>query len=225
MSYYIQQVREMSAEMGNEIPDSALGFLSMQGWFTFGGALLFGPWIGALFGSLSSFPLLGFALRRLLVLGRVPAIIILMGYSGLAASVAGFIDNPNLGDAELPLRLLLFTAYGLAGIPAMVWVFLKTRSAVLPALLTASYSSALTAATPFMSDYSPWLSSASGGLVPAGGSLLLGLALWVWQDPGSAEAVTAAAFSNDGNTLSPAQYAAALGASGGSRVEGDGQLT
>lgn len=206
MGYYVQLQVDAAAEMGQSIPDSARGALSISGWITFGGALLFGPWLGALFGSLSSFPLLGFALRRLLVKGRIPALLILMAYSALAASIAGLIDNPNLGDAQLPLRIALFAVYGLAGIPAMLWVFLKTRSAVLPALLTASYSSALTAATPFMSDYAQWLSSANGGLIASAGSLLLGLALWVWQDPGSGKELAAAAFGNDGTPLTPEQY-------------------
>jgi hypothetical protein len=206
MGYYVQQVVEMSAAQGNQIPDSALGTLSIGGWVTFGASLLFGPWIGAAFGSLGTFPSLGFLGRRLLVRGRVPALLLLMAYTAAGTAVAGLIDNPQLAETPLPARIGMYVFYGLAGLPAMFWVFLRTRSAVLPALLTASYSSALAAASPFLSDYAPWISNPQAGVASAAGSLLLGLALWVWQDPGSGAELATAAVAVDGTPLTPEQY-------------------
>jgi hypothetical protein len=209
MGYYIEFSRQMAEKQaGQPMPAGQNGMFQIVGMVTAISSLVVGPWFGAAAGCMGSFPLLGWLGRRLLTRGRALTCVTLMALAAATSAVAGLIDNPQLEGVSPLMRSLLYAAYGIASIPAMLWVFYKTRSAVLPALLTASYASAMAGATPFLSDFEPWLSNPQSGLATSAGMLLLGIALWVWQDPGGQE-LAVAAVAQDGTPLSPAMLAQA----------------
>jgi hypothetical protein len=90
----------------------------------------------------------------------------------------------------------------------MLWVFLRTRSAVLTAIAQYSYYNGLSAMVPFLSD-SQNLLMPPMGLIVGVGALLFGIGLWVWKDPGGEDlAIARVAF--DGTPLTPEQHEALL---------------
>jgi hypothetical protein len=211
MQAYIELSREAGTKSsGKELPASVDGTFAVVGMVTSIVALTLGPWFGAAFGSMITFPQYGWLGRRLLTRGRATAVLILMTLAVLTALSGGLIDNPQLGELSLPVRLGLYALTGLAAVPAAMWIFLKTRSAVLPALFGASYGAAMAAAFPFMADYASWLSNPQIGVASSGGLLLIGLALWVWQDPGGND-LAVAAVASDGTPLTPEMLARAEG--------------
>ena len=188
---------------GQKLPDSVNGTFVIVGWVTAWSALILGPWLGTAFGALGVFPQYGWLARRLMVRNRAFACIMLMLISAGIGVTAGLLDNPQMGDLSLPARMALFALTALAPVPATFWVFLRTRSAVLAAMVSAAYGAGMTASFPFVSDYAVWLSSPQGGVASAAGILLLGIGLWVWQDPGGQD-LTVAAVAQDGTPLTPA---------------------
>lgn len=209
MGGYIALNHEMALEQSGKDPGTAAdGMFKIIGMTTAAGSLLLGPWLGALFGCLGTFPQYGWLGRRLLVQGRATAIGVLMLAGAVSSAAAGLMHNPQFKDTPLWGMLLLYALVGAAPVPAALWALLRYRSAVLPAVLTSAYASGLTAAMPYMSDYSMWLSGPSAGLAGNAGLILLGVALWVWQDPGGAD-LAVAAVANDGTPLTPEQLAAA----------------
>jgi hypothetical protein len=208
MTGYIERTMEMMKAQGNPLPPSAAGQLSIGGWVTAVGVPLFGPWFGTLGACAGTFPLLGWLARRLLVRGRQYAFVVLLLLSVATGAAAGMLENQQLGEAGLPLRVGMMAMAGLSNLPLMLWLFYRTRSAVLPALAVQSYACGFAALTPFLSDTPMWLSAPGFGLACSGGALLLGVALWVWQDPGGMD-LAVAAVANDGTPLTPEMYAAA----------------
>jgi hypothetical protein len=118
----------------------------------------------------------------------------------------GLMVNPMYeGWNALPtlLRVGLVALVGLSSMPAAFWLFLRTRSAALPALATASYQATFSVAMVLAAERSPILAPPDG-LLASLGALLIGIALWVWKDPGGMDlAVAAVGF--DGTPLTPEQ--------------------
>jgi hypothetical protein len=209
MTDYKTMFAEQAAQGGGGGQDVS-GIASIMGYVTLGA----GPTIGALFLTLlvclSTFPWLGWLYRRLLVRGVAAATITLALLWALGSAVGGVAENPQFGELPVGLRIALSAVAGAASVPALVWIFLRTRSAVLPALATATYSSALGAVFVVMSDVHPLLAGQLG-LVPSALQLLAGIALWVWKDA-SAPDLAVAAVASDGTPLTPEQLAALQGA-------------
>jgi hypothetical protein len=221
MTDYVQRIADMSAEQGNEIPAEAMGTLKISGWVTAVGVPLFGPWLGTVFAALPTFPLLGWLARRLLVKGRATTFLILAGLQMIVSASTALIFNPQQLDVpELPLRMGLIAVASAAGLPLMLWIFYRTRSVVLAVLAVQSYVCGYSALTPFFTDSPQWL-SAPTGLAASVGSLLLGIALWVWKDPGGAE-LAVAGVAQDGTPLSPAMLAQAKAHQ--AQIEGEQRL-
>jgi hypothetical protein len=209
MGGYIALNHEMALEQSGKDPGTAAdGMFKIIGMCTAAGSLLLGPWLGAAFGSLGTFPQYGWLGRRLLVRGRATAVSVLMLVGAAGGAAAGLMQNPQFKDTPQWALLLLYALVGAAPVPAALWALLRYRSAVLPAMLTSAYASGMTAAMPYMSDYSMWLSGPSAGLAGNVGLIVLGIALWVWQDPGGAD-MAVSAVANDGTPLTPEQFAAA----------------
>lgn len=205
MTDYIAMVISAAEKRGQPMPSAATGALSIGGWVTLAIAPTLGPWFGAAMGSLSTLPWFGWFGRRLLVWGRSSTTLWLMLLFMLSSVAGGFVENPAMGEMPLWLRLVLMAVQGFALVPAMLWVFLRTRSAVITALAQASYQAAFAAVMPIMSDANV-LFAPSAGLLVALGALLAGIALWVWKDPGGKDlAVAGVAF--DGTPLTPEQLA------------------
>jgi hypothetical protein len=208
MDAYAAHIAEMSAAQGKEIPEAGRDMLKISGWFTAVGVPLVGPWFGTAFACIASFPQLGWLARRLLVAGRGATFLILAGLSmAVSASAALILNQQQMDVPQLPLRMGLLALSGMAGIPLVLWVFYRTRSVVLATLASQTYVCGYTALTPFLAGAPQWLGAAQGLAVSAG-SLLLGIALWVWKDPGGQE-LAVAAVAKDGTPLSPAMLAEA----------------
>ena len=205
MGDYIDMIKTQSEARGQPIPAEAESALSITGYATAIAGPLIGPWLGALMGCLSVFPWFGWFGRRLLVYGRQQTVLILMLLFGLSSIAGGLVENPAWIDTSVTMRMVVTAIAGLAMVPAMLWIFLRTRSAVVTSLAQASYTSAFAGIMPFMSGANP-IFAPPGGLIVAFGSLLVGIALWVWKDPGGKDlAVAAVAF--DGTPLTPEQLA------------------
>jgi len=205
MRDYIALIIAQSEQAGRSIPESAQGTLGISGWFTAFFSPTIGPWLLGAVGCLSTFPMLGWFYRRLLAFGRGPALWIILALFALAGASAGLIKNPQFGDTPVALRVVLMGFGDLAAVPAVLWIFLRTRSAVIPALAQASYSAAFQAVVPFLTDSNPVLAPPAGAVVGLG-ALLVGLALWLWKDPGGKE-LAVAAVAYDGTPLTPEDVA------------------
>jgi len=203
MSGYVAKIAEQSAQGGNQVPPEAMGFLKISGYVTVFFAPTLGAWIGGAMGSLMTFPWLGWFYRRAMVFGRDKATALLLVLFALTGIVGGIADNPMWSDTPVWMRMVLMGAAGLAYVPGMVWIFLKTRSAVIPALAMYSYQNGLSAAMPFLSIESPLLAPPFG-LVGSIVALAAGIGLWVWKDPGGME-LAVAAVAHDGTPLTPEQ--------------------
>jgi hypothetical protein len=186
MSSYVESVREMARAQGNEIPDEAAGFLGIQGYITMAGAPLVGAWIAAAATVLVTFPWYGWFMRRLMLNGRMNALTIMLYISLVSSASGGLMANPQFGDTPMFSRMMLMALMHTAFIPAAWWIFLKSRSAVIPALAQGSYSMALAGAVPALTE-GPVLWGIPAGVVPALVALFVGVALWTWQDPGGRE--------------------------------------
>lgn len=205
MGDYIQMMQDMMREQGQELPPEAVKFLPLQGWFTMGGALLLGPWIGGAMGCLQTFAILGWFGRRLLAMGRGITVGVLIVVTGLSSAAGGLMLQMQNPDITPTMGVLILALMGIASIVVQLWLFLKTRSAVIPALAYATFSSGLAASQPFLADASPLLAPPNG-LVASIVLLLLGVALWLMHDPGGDD-LAVAAVAYDGTPLTPAQVA------------------
>lgn len=201
MTDFVRFAVEQSAEGGNAVPESQQGMFKIVGWITALGSPTVFVWFMAALLCLSTFPWLGWFGRRVLVHGRQSAVIALLVLYALTGAAGGLMENPQLGDAGVVLRLIVVGVFGMSSVPALLWIFLRTRSAVLPALAHASYTMALAAAMPFLAGGNPILVPPQGLLVSAV-ALLLGIALWIWKDPGGAE-LAVAGVAHDGTPLTP----------------------
>jgi hypothetical protein len=165
-----------------------------------------GPWFLAAFLCLSSFPWLGYLFRRLLVNGKLPALAILMAIWLVLGSAGGLVNNPMASELTMPMRMLLNAAMAAAMAPAAVWLFLRTGSAVIPALGQATWQGILSSCTFVFSDTNKVLSVPLGaiGILCV---LMAGIALWIWKDPGG-EQLEVAAVASDGTPLTRRQLEA-----------------
>ncbi len=191
---------------GSPMPAEAMKFMSVQGWIQIVTAPTIGAWMLGALGCLASFPWFGWFGRRMLVYGRATTVWTLIAFYGIISSVGGLVTNPmDEGWNALPVavRIALAALMGLSTVPAALWLFLRTRSAALPALASASYQSAFAIASVLTAERIPLLAPPNG-LLSALGALLIGVALWLWKDPGGMDlAVAGVAF--DGTPLTPAQ--------------------
>jgi hypothetical protein len=142
----------------------------------------------------------------MLVYGRGVAIWTLVALYAATSSIGAFVQSPvdeSWNALPLILRMGIMIVSGMSAVPALLWLFFRTRSAVLPALVQASYQSLFAGAMVLMTNSVSWLAPPSG-LLGALGALLVGIALWVWKDPGGMDlAVAAVGF--DGAPLTPEQ--------------------
>ena len=122
--------------------------LRIFGWFTLLGSPVILVWFMTALICLSTFPWLGWFGRRLLVFGRATTVITLLVLSALTGMVGGLLENPQMSEMSTGIRVLVRGLYSASMTPALLWIFLRTRSAVLPALAQASYASALGGAAP-----------------------------------------------------------------------------
>lgn len=203
MTDFIASAEKMS---GQEIPPQAIPMTTAIYKITAVVSLTIGPFLGAAFACLSTFPLYGWLGRRLLVLGRAKAVWILFGLVFVAGLSGGFAPNPALEEVPIVLKCLLTTAASACSLFAGIWIFLRSRSAVLPALASTSFTGALGAVSFFSADANPVLAPPGGALV-ALMALLVGIALWVNKDPGG-EQLAVAGVAYDGTPLTPAQLEA-----------------
>ena len=201
MNDYIAFTVEQAAAQGNEMPAEAQGFLKIGGYVTLFLMPLITVWFVAAFTCLTTFPMYGWFARRMLAYGRPAAILSLCGIGLLGSILVGLMDNPQMADTAIWQRMLAMALLGLAFVPAALWLMLKTRSAVVPAVAQASVMMALSGVVPVISNYNAFL-GVPNGLLPSVIVLLAGIALWIWQDPGGKELVVAdVAF--DGTPLTP----------------------
>lgn len=205
MSEFVRYTAEQSAEQGRAVPEGQRGSLKIGGWILALGAPTFGVWFLAVIICLSTFPWLGWFGRRVLVHGRQTTIFALIGMFALTGASGGLLENPQMGDASLILRMIVAAVLAAASVPALLWIFLKTRSAVIPAVAHASFSMGLAASMPFLAGGNPIIAPPQGLLVSAV-ALMVGVALWVWKDPGG-EDLAVAGVAHDGSPLTPAALA------------------
>jgi hypothetical protein len=207
MGDYTEMFAEQAAQgSGGSAPEGIEGMARIIGYST----MFAGPTIGAAFLTaamcLATFPWLGWLYRRLLVQGTAGATVTLALLWALTSASAGLVDNPATDELSVPVRAGLSFLSTLLAVPAMSWLFLRTRSAVLPALAYSSYSTALGALAVVQSDVNQLLASQLG-LVPLSVFGLAGIALWIWKDPGGRD-LAVAAVAVDGTPLTPEQVSA-----------------
>lgn len=201
MSAFVRMTAEAAREQGTAVPEGQQGFLKITGMVTAFAAPTLGAWFGGAIGCLSTFPWFGWFARRMLVYGRSTTLWTLAVLFGLVGLTGGVAPNPLLEGYALPLKLLVMGLLAFATTPALLWIFLRTRSAVIPALAQAAYTTAFQGAQPILDVASPLLAPPTG-VITALGALVIGIGLWVWKDPGGADlAVAAVAF--DGTPLTP----------------------
>jgi hypothetical protein len=196
MSSYIELMASQAPQGGGASPQGAETGIRIVGYFTAFGAPTIFPWIG-------TFPWYGWFFRRAMVGGRANAIMIVMGLSLITGIVGGLADNPMWNDLPMWMRLTMTAVSSLAFVPAVSWIFLRTRSAVIPALAMATFQDGLLAASPFLSIETPMF-AAPNGLIGSLVALAAGIGLWVWKDPGGKE-LAVAAVAHDGTPLTPEQ--------------------
>ena len=205
MSSYLDFVLQQNAAQGNDIPESAYGFLRISGMITIFGSPLVFVWFAAAMACLGQFPWLGWFTRRMLVYGRFQAGVVLAALYALTAMPAGLLDNPQLGEIPVLLRVALMGITGAVGVPLALWLFYRTKSAVIPAVAQASIQMGAAGAMPVLGGGDPLITPPSGLLLQAV-ILLAGIALWVWKEP-RGEDLTVAAVAFDGTPLTPAMVA------------------
>jgi len=207
MQDYVRYVAEQQEQAGQAIPESAQGFLKISGWSTLGGMPLIGVWFMAAMFCLGTFPWLGWLGRRLLARGSAVSAVWWLAVLLFIAGVAGgTLENPMWGDTSMILRMVLTGLFNAALAPAIWWLFLKTKSAVVPAVAEAGYVAMLQGLFPIMTiGDSQWLTPPQGLLVPLGG-LFIGIALWIWKDPGGRD-LAVAGVAHDGTPLTPQMLA------------------
>jgi hypothetical protein len=178
----------------------------ISGYVTIAAAPTFGALFGALLICLSTFPWFGWFSRRLLPGGTARTCGVLLVLFFLTGLAMGLVPNPQYGDLSLGLVCLLLGIGSAATVPALLWVFLRTRSAVLPAMAQGSFQGGLGALIPLLSDSDP-LYGPPLGLSVIVVTAAIGLALWVWKDPGG-RSLAVAAVAHDGTPLTLEQLQA-----------------
>lgn len=200
MTDYLDMVRKSS---GQEMPEQAMGMVRITGMVT----AFAGPTLGAVFGAfvgcLSTLPFFGWLGRRLLAQGRPKAIWILIALSvisGLASGI-GLVKNPAFSELSLAAILPIMALNGAAGVLPSFWIFLRTRSAIVAALFSATFQGVLQGAYVFSADANPLFAPPTGLIVPII-TLMVGIGLWIWKDPGGMD-MAMGEDSPDGQTFMP----------------------
>lgn len=185
MATMLEIAKNQALENGGEFPESAVGITRMVLAIT----SFTGPTIGVVFaaalGCLGTFPWLGWFGRRVLALGRGKALgslLLLWAVAGIAGAFAPMPKGIDIG-MSLPLRMAVNALMGACMALPMLWLFLRTRSAVVPAIFQASLQGAASLAMYYGADVNFMLAPPSG-LLLAAVTLCAGIALWVWKDPG-----------------------------------------
>jgi hypothetical protein len=203
MGDYIDMIKASSEQ---EIPAEAERFLSIGGW----GTVIGGPTLGAFFGAgiacLATLPLYGWLGRRLLARGRGVMIGTLIVMALATGWVQAMVPNPMAEEVPLWIRAALGSCMGAIGIVIGSWLFLRYRSAFVPALFAATFNGVLAAGMVVSSDAHPVLAP-PGGVAVALAMLVFGAALWILKDPGGNE-LALAAVAPDGTALTPEQLTA-----------------
>lgn len=206
MTDYIEMAKGQAEEKGTEVPKEAESGIKIVGMVTAVAGPTIGPWFLAAFICLGTFPWLGFLYRRLMVYGKVKAMLMLALVWLVIGAAGGLIKNPMAEELSMPVRMLLNGAMTAAVAPVVVWLFLRTGSAVIPALAQASYQGLLSACTAVFSDVNMLL-GVPMGVVAILSVLMTGIALWIWKDPGG-EQLEVAAVASDGTPLTRRQVEA-----------------
>jgi len=116
-------------------------------WVLVPGFFIAGPWIGGAMGCLQTFAMLGWFGRRLLAMGRGVTVGVLIVVTGLSSAAGGLMLQMQNPDITPTMGVLMLALMGVASIVIQLWLFLKTRSAVIPALAYATFSSGLAGMT------------------------------------------------------------------------------
>lgn len=185
MGDYMASVQDMMKEQGQELPESALGIMKVTYQITsFSLPTIAVPFSAAVL-CLSTLPWLGWFGRRLLAGGRSRMLTGLALMYLVTSTMGAFVPIPAFSGGELPLsqRLVVSMLGGISALLATVWIFLRTRSAVLPAIAAATWQGTLGLATFYGSDVNHFLSAPSG-IIPSAVAICAGIALWVWKEPG-----------------------------------------
>lgn len=189
MGDYIAGVQAMTKEQsGQDMPEQALSFMLVFNKIaSYCLPTIAVPFTAAL-ACLSTFPWYGWLGRRLLARGRGPLVLSLAVIFMLMSSIGGLVPAPAFSGGELPTmqRVIAAMLTGVSTLPAGLWIFLRTRSAVLPAVAAASWQGTLGLATFYGSGVNFFLAPPNG-LLSAAVALCAGIALWVWKDPGGDE--------------------------------------
>jgi hypothetical protein len=206
MQSYVTHMVETAESAGTPLPPEARGSLMIGAYSVLIGGPVLGVWfMGAMY-CLVTFPLYGWFARRLLAFGRPLTFFVLIVLGLVSTGFAGLLKNPELGELAAWERTLLMLAQSTCYVPLMLWLLLRTRSAVIPALTQASVSMALAGSMPLVAGTAPLLGLPSG-LLPSAIILLAGIGLWLWQDPGGKDLVVAG-IAYDGTPLTPELVAA-----------------
>jgi hypothetical protein len=207
--YLRMSAEQITKQSGQTPPAATMKIMYYTGWSTVFAAPTIGAWFGGAVACLSSFPWLGWFSRRMLVYGRATAIWTLVGLYAVTSCIGGLMTNPqDPGYTALPMafKMALMAFSGISSIPLVMWLFLRTRSAVLPALVTAAYQATFAGLSVLLSDRVAWLAPPSG-LLAGAGALIFGMALWLWKDPGGID-LAVAGVAYDGTPLTPEQMKA-----------------
>lgn len=202
MRDYIQFVVEQQEAAGRAVPAGSQPALKIGGWATLGGVPLIGIWFMAAMFCLGTFPWLGWLGRRLQVHGKAAAGWALAALFFITGMVGGLLENPIWADTGVVLRMLAMGLFSAAMTPAMWWLFLRTRSAVVPAVAQAGYMSMLQGLIPIMTASGQPLLTPPQGVIVSLVALFAGVALWIWKDPGGKD-LAVAAVAHDGTPLTP----------------------
>lgn len=202
MDSYVAKVIEMAEAQGQEMPEQAIPMIKViNGYGTLIGGPLIGVWFLAALYCLGTFPFYGWFARRLLVYGPPTTIGVLIGLGVVSGISGGLMDNPQLGEVGMAGRMGIMAAVAVAFVPAMLWLLLRYKSAVVPAVAQAAYMAGLGAVFVLLSGDAPLLGMPMG-LIPMGVALAAGIGLWLWQPLGGDELVVAAV-AHDGTPLTP----------------------
>jgi hypothetical protein len=185
MSGMIDVALKQAQESGTELPDAALGMIRVTTQITAVAGISIGVVFTGALACLGTLPWLGWFTRRTLALGRLRsmlALALLWGITGIAGALAPMPEGMDTGMSLLTRGAIsALSAACLA--PISLWLFLRTGSAVVPAIFQATLQGMAGLAMYYGADMNYLLAPPTGLLLTAC-TLFAGLGLWVLKDPG-----------------------------------------